>query len=252
MTVVVGWGLAIALVLLVALAVAATTLGRVPLGRQQIVAAVRAVAQLAAVSGIITVAVQTLWGAGAFALVMFAVAVWTTTGRVGVRDCWPWTALALLVGILPVLTIVFATGASPVNGVTLVALGGIVTGNMMTAHTLVGRRVFQELEATQGQYEAALAIGLPRSDAIGLLIERVLPEALIPNLDQTRTVGLVTLPGAFIGVLLGGGSPVQAGAAQLLVLLGIMAGQAVTVVTTGRLVRAGRILPATLRPRLHP
>lgn len=252
MTVDVGWGLALAIVLLVALGVAATTWGRVPLGRQQVVAAVRAIVQLAAVSGIVTLAVQTLWGGFAFLLVMLAVAVWTTTGRVGVRDCWPWTALALLAGIVPVLAIVFATGASPLNGITVVALGGIVTGNMMTAHTLVGRRVFQELEATIPQYEAALAIGLTRSEAIGLLVERVLPEALIPNLDQTRTVGLVTLPGAFIGVLLGGGSPIQAGAAQLLVLVGIMAGQSVTVVTAGRLVRAGRILPAKLRATLHP
>lgn len=38
-------------------------------------------------------------------------------------------------------------------------------------------------------------LGLKRPAAIGLIIDRVLPEALIPNLDQTRTVGLVTLPG---------------------------------------------------------
>jgi len=31
--------------------------------------------------------------------------------------------------------------------------------------------------------------------------------ALVPGLDQTRTVGLVTLPGAFVGVLLAGASP---------------------------------------------
>lgn len=252
MTVVVGWGLALALVLFVALAVTATTVGRIGLGRQQVVAALRAIVQLAAVSGVITLAVQTLWGAAAFTAFMFGVAVWTTTGRVGVRPRWPWTALALLAGIVPVLAIVFATGAAPANGITLVSLGGIVTGNMMTAHTLAGRRVFAELGATLPEYEAALALGLERPAAIGLIIDRVLPEALIPNLDQTRTVGLVTLPGAFIGVLLGGGSPLQAGASQVLVLLGIMAGQAVTVVTLGRLVRSGRILPAALATRLHP
>ena len=52
-----------------------------------------------------------------------------------------------------------------------------------------------------------------------------MPEALIPGLDQVRTAGVVTLPGAFIGVLLGGGSPAQAAAAQVLVLMGIMAAQ---------------------------
>jgi ABC-type iron transport system FetAB permease component len=37
------------------------------------------------------------------------------------------------------------------------------------------------------------------------------PQALVPALDRTRTVGLVTLPGAFVDVQLGGGSAVQAG-----------------------------------------
>lgn len=252
MTVVVGWGLALAIVLLVTLGVAATRWGGLPLGRAQVVAAARAVVQLAAVSALVTLAVQSVWGGAAFAVLMFVVAVWTTTGRVGVRDCWPWSALAMVAGLAPVLAIVFLSGAAPLNGITIVSLGGIVTGNMMTAHTLAGRRVFAELESTIPQYEAALAIGLPRAEAVGLLIDRVLPEALLPNLDQTRTVGLVTLPGAYIGVLLGGGSPLQAGASQLLVLIGIMAGQSVTVVTLGRLVRLGRIVPPSLRDRLHP
>lgn len=250
MTVDLGWGLAIGLVLLVALGVAASLIGRLGLARDQVVAAVRAVLQLAAVSLVIAAAVQTLWGAFAFLALMFGVALWTTTGRVGVRDCWPWSGLALLAGLVPVLLIVFLTGASPFNGITIIALGGIVTGNMMTAHTLAGRRLFAELEATRGEYEAALALGLPRRDAIGLVIDRVVPEALIPNLDQTRTVGLVTLPGAFIGVLLGGGSPLQAGAAQVLVLVAIMAGQACTVSVMAELVRRGRIVPADLRAKL--
>jgi putative ABC transport system permease protein len=65
-------------------------------------------------------------------------------------------------------------------------------------------------------------------------------------LDQTRTVGLVTLPGAFIGVLLGGGTALQAGAAQVLVLLGLMAGQAITCAVLLRLVAQARVVRADL------
>ena len=63
----------------------------------------------------------------------------------------------------------------------------------------------------------------------------------MPGLDQTRTVGLVTLPGAFIGVLLGGGTPLEAGAAQVLVLIGLLAAQAVTTATMLRLVSHGQV-----------
>jgi len=61
-------------------------------------------------------------------------------------------------------------------------------------------------------------------------------------LDQTRTVGLVTLPGAFVGVLLGGGSPLEAGAAQLLVLLGLLAAQMLAVWCVTELVARGLLL----------
>ena len=71
-------------------------------------------------------------------------------------------------------------------------------------------------------------------------------DALIPVLDQTRSVGLVTLPGAFVGMLLGGASPVQAGAVQLLVLVGLLAVQTVAVLITIELVAAGRFDPAAV------
>jgi putative ABC transport system permease protein len=62
---------------------------------------------------------------------------------------------------------------------------------------------------------------------------------MVPALDQTRSVGLVTLPGAFVGVLLGGGGPVQAGAAQVLVLIGLLAVETVAVLAAVELVAQG-------------
>ena len=65
--------------------------------------------------------------------------------------------------------------------------------------------------------------------------------------DQTRTVGLVTLPGAFVGVLLGGGTPLQAGAAQLLVLVGLLAAEVLAVWAVTELVARGALLDAVSR-----
>jgi putative ABC transport system permease protein len=63
--------------------------------------------------------------------------------------------------------------------------------------------------------------------------------ALVPGLDQTRTVGLVTLPGAFVGMLLGGASPLQAAAVQLVVLVALLLVQAIAVLVTVELVARG-------------
>ena len=59
-------------------------------------------------------------------------------------------------------------------------------------------------------------------------------------LTSFGTIG-VTLPGVFLGVPIGSGSPVQPGAAQVLVLIGLLAAEAVAAVVTVELVARGRI-----------
>lgn len=252
MTVDLGWGLAVALVVLVALAVLYSRLGGLGLARQQVVAALRAVLQLAGVSLVIVAAVQHVWTSLLFVLLMFCIAVWTASGRAGVRNAIGWVALAIAGGVLPVAAVVFLSGASPFVGAAIIPIVGIIVGNAMNAHTLVTRRAFPTLRDKRGEYEAALALGFERPWAVGQIIHRGVAEALVPNLDTTRTVGLVTLPGAFIGVMLGGGTPLQAGASQLLVLFGIMSANAGVAVLVERLVCAGHLLPPDLKAVLIP
>jgi putative ABC transport system permease protein len=54
--------------------------------------------------------------------------------------------------------------------------------------------------------------------------------ALIPTTDQTKTTGLVTLPGAFVGAIFGGVSPLEAGRFQIVVLAAIIAAGSITAV----------------------
>ena len=243
------WRLAVVLVLLVALAVVASVVGRLDVERTQVVAAVRAVAQLGVVSLVIAAALASVWWSLAFVLLMFTVASVTSTGRIGTpRNQLPWVAFAIACGAVPVLGLVFASGVVPFNGPGIIPIAGIVVGNMMTAATLTGRRAYDEIASKFGSYEAGLALGMTSPEAAFEVVQPTAKEALTPGLDQTRTVGLVTLPGAFIGVLLGGGTPLEAGAAQVLVLVGLMAGQAVTSAVLLRLVAAGRVVRRDLVP----
>jgi len=238
---------ALAAVALVLLATGVSFWARLGATRDQGVAALRAVVQLAAVSLVIAAVLRSLPASIGFAAVMVLIAAVTSARRIGAARAWPWVAMALLTGVLPVLVIVFGSRSVPLTGAALVPFAGIVIGGAMTASSLTGRRCFAALREERGAFEAALSIGLTRSEAIGLVIQRHLPEALVPGLDQTRTVGLVTLPGAYVGVLLGGGSAVQAGTAQLLVLVGLMAAQVIVVVVTAALMRSGHLLAADLR-----
>ncbi len=243
-----GWQLALALALLILLANVVSRAGRLPVRRELLTAALRAVAQLAAISFVIATVMAQAWSSVLFAAGMFGVAVITAAGRVEARRDWPWVAAAMASGAIPVLVVAFSLSAAPFTGPTIISIAGIIIGGSMTAHTLTARRAFAAMRANGGQIEAGLALGLMRHQAIGLVIERHTPEALTPILDQTRTVGLVTLPGAFVGVLLGGGSAAEAAASQLLVL----AAEASVAVASQRLIAGGYIMPADLRTHLPP
>jgi putative ABC transport system permease protein len=245
-----GWPVAFALAALLVLAMGAHRVGGYGLDRSVLVAAVRVLVQLTAIAFIIEVVVDDLRLSAALVVVMFAVAVFTTGRSVEAIRAWAWIAVAVAAGLVPVLAVVLGSGAVPAEGIALIPIAGIVVGNAMTAHTLGGRRSFAALREEHSQYEACLSLGLLPSQAIGEIIHRRVPEALLPALDQVRTTGLVTLPGAFIGVMLGGGSPAQAATAQVLVLFGVMAAQTITVVVAERLIAARRLLPADLHASL--
>lgn len=84
-SVTVGWGLAVALVVLVGIAVAVSLPGRFEISRALAAASVRAVLQLAVVATIIVALVRSWWLTVAFVLLMLGVAA-VTSGRRMTRD----------------------------------------------------------------------------------------------------------------------------------------------------------------------
>lgn len=252
-TVIVGQGLAVALIILVVLAVAVAAAARLGVARAVLTAAARAAVQLAAVSAIIVAVVDSWWLTAAFVLVMFATATWTSTRRFNPHRrprpaALARTALPIAAGTVPVLAVILTCGAVPPAGIAVVPVAGIIIGGAMTATSLAGRRALDELTTRKGEYEAALSLGLLDRDAALEICRPAATLALVPPLDQTRTVGLVTLPGAFVGVLLGSGNPIQAGAAQLLVLIGLLAAEVIAVTTSTELVARGHITATAATP----
>lgn len=224
---------------LAALAVAASAAFR--LGHTAAVAraVARAGLQLGLVAGVIVAIVDSPGWTLGFVAVMFAVATATAGGRMGAgRRRW-WASAPLAAGVVPVLALLVGTGVLPVRGAVLIPVAGILLGGAMTATTLAGRRALDELATRRGEVDAALAVGLLPRDAVREVCRPAAAQALVPALDQTRTVGLVALPGTFVGLLLGGATPLQAGAVQLFVLVGLLAVEAVAVGTAVEVVAAG-------------
>jgi putative ABC transport system permease protein len=247
-----GLPVALAVVVLLALTVAVYVIGDLPSPGSAMVAAARAVVQLGVAALVIAAVVRNLALSVLLLCAMFVVAVVTTVRRVEAPKAWPWATVAMLAGLLPVVAVILLTRTIPPTGIALIPVVGILAGNTMNGHTLACRRAFAALREERSQYDAGLSVGLSRSQAVSEVIHRRIPEALIPGLDQVATAGVVTLPGAFIGVLLGGGTPAQAAAAQVLVLVGIMAAQTTTAVVAERLIGKALLLPDDLKASLRP
>lgn len=234
--------LAVVLLSLTAIAATVAVLGGLGTGRATLLAAGRAALQLAAVSMVITAVLGSGWLTTGFVVVMFLAAALTSARRVSHDRSGFLVALPIAAGVAPALAVILGSQLVPLNGIAVVPIAGILTGGAMTATSLAGRRALDELDARHGEYEAALALGfLPRAAALEVCRPSA-AQALVPALDQTRTVGLVTLPGAYVGVLLGGASPLEAGAAQLLVLIALLAVQSIAVLITVELIARGRII----------
>ena len=232
----VGPRFVIVLVILIAFASVAGLVARLGAARSTLTASLRAVVQLSAVSLVIVFVLHSTSLALAFVGVMFAVACATSARRISRHRSSLWAATAILAGVLPTFGLIMASGTVPHTAVAIVPVIGILIGGAMTATSLAGRRAMDALRTGYGEYEAALALGFTGRDAAVLVCRPSAKDALLPALDQTRTVGLVTLPGAFVGVLLGGGDPVQAGAVQLLVLVALLAVETIAVIVTTELV----------------
>jgi putative ABC transport system permease protein len=235
----VGPRLGIAVVVLTVAAAVIVYAGRLGHSRGVLTAAARAALQLAAVSLVIAAILGSLTLTLCFLLLMFGVAVFTAGRRVTSNRSGWWTAVPIGVGTVPVVAALVIGGLVPPKGIALVPIAGILIGGAMTATSLAGRRAHDELRQRRGEVEAALALGLPGRDAALEVCRPGAAQALVPALDQTRTVGLVTLPGAFVGMLLGGATPVAAGAVQLFVLVGLLAVEAAAVVATIELAARG-------------
>ncbi|MFI6044157.1 ABC transporter permease [Nocardia sp. NPDC051321] len=236
-----GIGLAVLCLVLVAAATAlywGADLGSITVAPA---AALRAVAQLSVVALVLAAALAHLWSSLLVLLVMFVAATLTAAGRARAGVSGGWLTLAVGAGIAAVLPAMLVSGVVPVTGVAVVPVGGIILGGTMTATSLAARRSLDALTQRRGEVEAALSLGLTDRDARLEMIRSTAADALLPGVDQTRTVGLVTLPGAFVGVLVASGSAAQAAAVQILVLLGLLLAQACAVAVTTELVARGRV-----------
>jgi putative ABC transport system permease protein len=210
----------------------------------QPIAILRAVLQLAILTVILAGVISNGWWVALFLAVMIGAATWVVVRRLELRwlDAPTVAGIILIATVIPT-TVIFLTGAVDFTPRFVLAVGGIVVGNAMTVSTLMGRTLAAGFVSQRDEIEGWLALGATPRIASLRATRVAASTALIPSTDQTRTTGIVTLPGAFIGAIFAGASVLVAAEFQLLVLAAILVTGAISVALLSWRFGAPRVIP---------
>lgn len=218
--------------ILIAVAVAISLWRRLGLERQLLWAAARALVQLLIVGFALQLVVDEddpLVYSLIWLIVMQLFAAYTTWRRS--RDIPSVFALSLVAYVassLVTLGVLFGFQVYELEGRTIVPLAGIVVGNSLSSTVLVSRRLFDASRERRLEIEGRLALGLSASDAFQPILRESLRTALIPQIETTKAVGIIALPGAMVGLILAGVDPADAVRVQISVMYLVLGSVATT------------------------
>lgn len=240
---------------LVAVAVALSMWRKLGLEASITWAAARAIVQLLAVGAVLSTIIgprRPLGWSWLWVVLMAAVAAGVVRRRAPeVPGVFRLAAVAFAASAAVTLGVLFGLGVFPLESRTVVPLAGLMVGNSMQATVLAARRVVDELRDRRDEVEARLALGHSAERAARPYVREALRTALIPQVESTRTVGLIALPGAMTGLILAGVDPVDAVLVQLVVMFLVLAAAAVTSSVVG-LGATRRLFTPDHRLRLLP
>ncbi|CAL5193965.1 unnamed protein product [Lathyrus oleraceus] len=125
---------------------------------------------------------------------------------------------SILTGTAITMFVLVALSVFPFTPRYIIPVAGMMVGNSMTVTGVTMKRLRDDIKAQINLVETALALGATPRQATHQQVKRALIIALSPVVDNTKTVGLISLPGAMTGLIMGGASPLEAIQLQIVVM----------------------------------
>ncbi len=228
----IGWTGLLTSLVLVGVAVAISLWRRLGLEGSMVWSSARAMVQLLVVGLLLSVLFRSRHSLGwswvwVLGMVVFAAETVRRRAR-EVPDMFVLALAAFATSAVVTLGVLFGLNVFPLQARALIPLAGMMVGNAMTATVLVGRRVFEELRDKRAEVEARLSLGLSSREAARPYLRAALRTALIPQIESTKAVGIVFLPGAMTGLILAGAAPMKAVLVQAAVMYLVLGSAATT------------------------
>ena len=223
--------------ILVAIAAAVSVGLRLGLGSELTIAVVRALIQLALVAVVIAVVLENPPYSAVFIAVMLAAAAWTSSRRLRGVPGAPWIALVAIAAAGAVaIAVLFGLGVFELQPRFLLPVAGMLIGNSMNAVSVAGKLLREEITSRTLEIETRLALGVKVREALAPYVRRSMSTSLVPLIDSTKNVGIIALPGGFVGMVLAGASPQEAAQVQAIILFMLLGTVAVASMLTVALV----------------
>ena len=164
--------------------------------------------------------------------VMIVVAGYTSAKRARkLPDAFRITTMSILTGAAVTLAVMVGTGIIPLRPEFLIPLGGMVIGNSMINCSLSLDRLVSDVKQNRGPIEAALALGATADQASLVHVRDSVKAALIPTIDNLKTLGIIFIPGIMTGLLIAGADPIWAASYQLIIFFMILCAGSITIIT---------------------
>ncbi|KAH1039457.1 hypothetical protein J1N35_041200 [Gossypium stocksii] len=126
--------------------------------------------------------------------------------------------VSILAGTTLTMFVLVVLNVFPFTPRYIIPVAGMMVGNAMTVTGVTMKRLRDDIKLQMSLVETALALGATPRQATLEQVKRALVISLSPVLDNAKTVGLISLPGAMTGLIMGGASPLEAIQLQIVVM----------------------------------
>lgn len=136
--------------------------------------------------------------------------------------------VSILVGTAVTMLLLVLLDVFPFTPRYIIPVAGMMVGNAMTVTGVTMKKLREDVKIQRNLVETALALGATPRQATLQQVKRSLVIALSPVIDSAKTVGLIALPGAMTGLIMGGASPLEAIQLQIVVMNMLMGASTVS------------------------
>ena len=164
--------------------------------------------------------------------VLFMILLATTIIRrrvPSVRGLSPVALLAILSSVALVIGVIFLLSVIEYTPINIVVISGITIGNIVPSAVLAIQQLNLQIINRRSEVESLLSLGADKKIVTKFLAPQIIKTAITTQIERTKVVGLIALPGAMTGLLLAGIEPMDAVLIQLIVMYMILGSATVTV-----------------------